>query len=418
MIVRATRRRSPIARAVTDWLDHWARETPRTRLSRRTRAGDGLARGHLRAKRAKRAQHGAGATSIAISTPERPVAILSGNSIDHAIFGFGAMIGGRPLRPRVAALFAGRQGFRQAARDRRRCSRPASFSSTTPRRSRARSKPSCRRKSKSSPARNPPRRRARPARRSFATTPATAAVDAAHARVTPDTIGKLLFTSGSTGAPKGVINTHGMMTSNQAMLKSSIRASRRAAGAARLAALEPHVRRQQQFQSRARQRRQLLYRRGPPAAQAIETTARNLREISPTVYYNVPKGYEMLLPLSAKDEALRRELVRPAAVLRLRRRRALALCARGIRAPGPGGGRVAIPMLTSLGSTETGPSAISVTAKSCAPSVDRHSQSRRRVQAVPNPGKLEARVKSPSVTPRLFGASPSFGRGVRRGRLL
>ena len=43
--------------------------------------------------------------------------------------------------------------------------------------------------------------------------------DRAQAKVGPDTIAKLLFTSGSTGAPKGVINTHRMMTSNQAMLR-------------------------------------------------------------------------------------------------------------------------------------------------------------------------------------------------------
>ena len=40
----------------------------------------------------------------------------------------------------------------------------------------------------------------------------------AHAKVGPDTIAKVLFTSGSTGMPKGVINTQRMICSNQAMI--------------------------------------------------------------------------------------------------------------------------------------------------------------------------------------------------------
>ena len=50
----------------------------------------------------------------------------------------------------------------------------------------------------------------------------TAAVDAAHAKVGPDTIAKFLFTSGSTGYPKGVINTQRMLCSNQAMARAGL----------------------------------------------------------------------------------------------------------------------------------------------------------------------------------------------------
>ena len=58
-----------------------------------------------------------------------------------------------------------------------------------------------------------------------------AAVDAAHAKVGPDTIAKILFTSGSTGQPKGVINTQRMLCANQAMIRCGLAfLCRRAAG--------------------------------------------------------------------------------------------------------------------------------------------------------------------------------------------
>ena len=95
----------------------------------------------------------------------------------------------------------------------------------------------------------------------LATAP-TAAVDAAHARVGPDTIAKFLFTSGSTKLPKGVINTQRMLCANQQMIRQCFPAlARRAAGAGRLAAVEPHLRRQPQRRHRPLQRRHALHRR-------------------------------------------------------------------------------------------------------------------------------------------------------------
>ena len=113
---------------------------------------------------------------------------------------------------------------------------------------------------------NPPPTRRATTFDAMLATKAGADVDRAQAKVGPDTIAKLLFTSGSTGTPKGVINTHRMMTSNQAMLRG-VNPSYAAEPpvADRLAAVEPHLRRQQQFQSRARQWRLVLHRRGPAA---------------------------------------------------------------------------------------------------------------------------------------------------------
>src|SRR5208282_5862701 len=121
-------------------------------------------------------------------------------------------------------------------------------------------------------------------------------VDRAQAKVGPDTIAKLLFTSGSTGTPKGVINTHRMMTSNQAMLR----------GVNPSYAAEPPVLidwlpwshtfgGNNNFNLALANGGSFFIDDGRPLPGAIDATVRNLSEISPTVYYNVPRGFEMLL---------------------------------------------------------------------------------------------------------------------------
>jgi feruloyl-CoA synthase len=227
-----------------------------------------------------------------------------------------------------------------------------------------------------------------------------AGVAAAHAKVTPDSIAKFLFTSGSTGNPKAVINTHRMLCSNQAMLASGFT----------FVADEPPIvvdwlpwshtfGSNHNFNMVLTYGGSLYIDDGNPTPPGAPKTARNLREIAPTIYFNVPKGYEALIAHFRVDEVLRRNFFSRLKVLfyagaglnettwdELTR---LAVETTGER----------IIFLSSLGSTETAPLALA-----CSWDFDRPGNIGLpapgvELKLVPNEGKLEARLRGPHITP-------------------
>jgi feruloyl-CoA synthase len=135
----------------------------------------------------------------------------------------------------------------------------------------------------------------------------TPAVMQAFATITPDTHAKYLLTSGSTGHPKVVINTHRMLCANQQMLAQCLRFldvekpvlldwlpwSHTFGGNHNL-----HI--------VLRTGGTMYIDEGRPLPGAIDKTIAHLLEVQPTVYFNVPRGYEMMLPALEADEALAR----------------------------------------------------------------------------------------------------------------
>ncbi|GEK48959.1 feruloyl-CoA synthase [Bisbaumannia pacifica] len=132
------------------------------------------------------------------------------------------------------------------------------------------------------------------------------AVMAAFAALTPDTIAKFLFTSGSVGTPKAVPNTQRMLCSNQ-QAKAQVWPT--------LAERPPVLLDwlpwshtfggNHNFNIVLHWGGTLYLDDGKPTPELIEKTARNLREVSPTHYFSVPRAYDMLMPLLRDDAALR-----------------------------------------------------------------------------------------------------------------
>ncbi len=235
---------------------------------------------------------------------------------------------------------------------------------------------------------------------SLLATPSSPAVDAAHAAVGPDTVAKFLFTSGTTGSPKAVIQTQQMLCANQAMV----------AAAYRFLADEPPVlvdwapwnhtaSGNKVFNMAIFQGGTYYIDDGRPTPQDIGRTLRNLREVAPTWYFNVPIGFQFLLDAMEADAALaatffsrlRMLMYAGAGMSQSVWDRLTALAARRV----PGG----VPIVSALGATETGPFTLYYSDKKDSPGNIGFPAVGVTLKLVPQDDRLEARVKSPSITP-------------------
>jgi feruloyl-CoA synthase len=383
---------------ITDRLHHWAQAEPnRVFMAERNKSGGW--REVTYAELLISSRHIASALLSRGLSAERPVVILSGNSIDHALLVFGALYAGIPFCPvsppyslvsrdyaklgyvidlltpgLVFADDADKFANALAANVSLSTEIAASFGAVSG--------------------------RTVTTLADLMAAPIHPALDATHDAIGPDTIAKFLLTSGSTGNPKAVINTQRMICANQVMLRETL---------AFLKDEPPVIVDWLPWNHTFGGNHNIgltLYNggsmyldEGKPMPGGIEETVRNLREISPTVYFNVPKGYESLLPYLRDDQALREKFfgrlhamffagaaLSPFVWNSLDE---LAVQATGYR----------VPMLTGLGTTETAPFFMSVNPVTSRSGHVGLPVSGNDAKLMPNNGKLEVRARGPNVMP-------------------
>lgn len=225
-------------------------------------------------------------------------------------------------------------------------------------------------------------------------------VETAFGAINPDTVAKILFTSGSTGVPKGVVNTHRMLCSNQQALAQVWPFLH-----AEPPVLVDWLPWSHTFGGNHNLGQVLTFGGtlfidgGRPAPQQFEPTIDALRDVAPTVYYNVPAGWALLAPRLEQDRALaatffsrlRFMFYAAAALPQILWERLTAVAAAVADHP--------VPLTASWGMTETAPAATTAHFASAQCGCIGVPLPGVTLKLVPDGDKLEARIKGPNVTP-------------------
>jgi feruloyl-CoA synthase len=388
-------------RRIGDWLDRWAREAPnRAFIIEQTKfqqTGDGERTIRYREARDAALSVAEGLLGYELG-PERPIAILAANSIDYALLILAAVYVGIPFAPIAPAYALQTADYLKLAH---------SFRLLTPGMVVVDDGELYRTAIEKTIGSSVPvvaLRNATPEMVSFESLRGDGsgrdAVMAAASRVDGDTVVKYLFTSGSTGVPKAVINTQRMLCSNSQMKRQ----------VAPILAEEPPVMvdwapwnhtagGNSNFSIVLHNGGTLYIDPGKPTPALFGESLKLLRRISPTIYFNVPKGFELLIPHLEADRAFRESFFRRIkflwyAAASMQPSTWLALERLTIDAVGQ-----KILTVSGLGMTETSPIALFGNLYATGPGVVGIPVAGMDLKLVPHDESFEAWYRGPNVTP-------------------
>ncbi len=400
--LKADQALQPFPDRLTDKLKLWAETKPeQTFIARRQKLADGSLGDwiHISYSQAwQKAQHIAQGLIDRKLNADRPVVILSENGLEHALLSLGCMVAGVPFVPTSPPYSLISQDYDKLKHVLRTVTPGLVFAADA-------------RYAKAIAATVSADMEVVMAEGSvegqpvtsfdsLCATPITPAVGAAMAATGPDTIVKFLFTSGSTKLPKAVINTQRLWCSNQQQMTQSVP----------VLAEQPLVLvdwlpwnhtfgGNHNFGMVVFHGGTLYIDDGKPTPALMHETLRNLREIAPTVYFNVPTGFEAIANAMKTDDALRKNL--------LSRVKMFFYAGAALAQPvwdslyesqeREIGERIV--MTTGLGMTESGPFGIFVTNPHVRAGDLGVPTPGLELKLVDHEGKTEVRYRGPNVTP-------------------
>ena len=311
--VRATQDLQPHPVRLTDRLAHWAQTTPdRTWMAQRVKNADGSL-GDWRHISYREAWDSARRIAQALLdrnlSADRPVVMLSENDLEHALLSLGCLVAGVPQCTVSAAYSTVSKDYDKLRHAIDTLTPGLVFASSGKRFAAAINATVGADVEVALLEGTLPGRSTTPFSALLATE-ATPAVDAAHAAITGESIAKFMFTSGSTKAPKAVIITHGMWAANLQQMNQSMPVL-----AEEDLVLVDWLPWNHTFGGNHNfgiviyNGGTLYLDEGRPTPAGMAETIRNLREIAPTVYFNVPTGFEVLAHTMKTDAQLRKNLL-------------------------------------------------------------------------------------------------------------